>query len=428
MISSHKRLFAPLEEAEMKKMDPVLAWCLYDVGNSAFATTVMAVIYPVFFQSVAASNLEPYKATAFWGYGSSLGLLIGAVCAPFIGTWADMRASRKKSLLALTALGSASSMAMAGLGEGDWVMALGLLVLGTLGFSGSSVCYDSLLPHIVPLDRLDYVSTKGYALGYLGGGALLGLNLLTLVLMPKQGFRVTFLSVGLWWAAFSMPLLRSVEEPPPGRRRRYRGFFGVIRSFKRTFKEIRKYKDLFAFLGAFWLYNDGIGTVIRMAAVFGSNLGIDQKSLVGALLATQFIGIPFSFLFGKLAEIFGSKRTLIAALSIYIAIALGAYWMETSVHFWLLAVTVGTVQGGTQAISRSLYASMVPPSRSGEFFGFYDVSSKLAGVIGPTLFGVITQITGSPRLAVAALSSAFVLGLIMLRWVDVERGRKYRII
>lgn len=411
-----------------KNMDPVLAWCLYDVGNSAFATTIMAVIYPVFFQSVAASGLAPSQATAFWGYASSMGLLLGATMAPFLGTWADMRAIRKKLLILFTALGAGASAAMALIGKGNWIAALVLLILGSVGFSGSSICYDSLLPHIAPHEKLDQVSTKGYALGYLGGGTLLAINLLTIITLPTIGVQVSFVSVGLWWVAFTVPLLKSVSEPPPDGRPSQAGIIGVVSSLKKTLRDIRKYRDVFTFLVAFWLYNDGIGTVIRMAAIFGSQLGIDQKNLVGALLVTQFIGIPFSFLFGKLARTIGSKRALQWALSIYVTIALGAYWMESGIHFWILAIAVGMVQGGAQAISRSIYASMLPPARSAEFFGFYDISSKFAGIIGPALFGLITQATGSPRLAVVALSSTFIIGLFVLRWVDVERGRKCRII
>ncbi|MCF4151989.1 MFS transporter [Dethiosulfovibrio sp. F2B] len=402
----------------------ILAWCLYDVGNSAFATTIMAVIYPIYFQQVAASTLSPSSATAYWGYASSLGLLIGAFIAPFLGTFADIRSIRKGIVAIFTALGALSALAMGTIESGDWKTALFLLVLGSVGFSGSAICYDSLLPHIVPVERMDEISTKGYAMGYLGGGTLLALNLGTMSLFPGGlGARLSFMSVGLWWIAFAVPLMIAVPEPqrefPAGSDR-----MGTLASLAKTFREIREYRDAFVFLLAFWLYNDGIGTVIRMSAIFGAQVGLDRKSMVMALLATQFIGIPFSLLFGKIAKKIGSKKSLYGALSWYLLIAIGAYWMRTSLHFWMLAISVGMVQGGAQAISRSIYASMLPPERSAEFFGFYDISSKFAGIAGPAAFGIITQLTGSPRLAVLAVGSTFIIGLFLLSFVDVDRGRQ----
>lgn len=407
------------------KISPIVAWCLYDVGNSAFATTIMAVIFPVYFYSVVASTISPSNATAYWGYGSSIGILIGALIAPFLGTIADMMAVRKKLLAYFTVLGALSAMAMATVGKGDWLIALVLLVTGSVGFSASAICYDSLLPHIAPPDRLDEISTMGYAMGYLGGGTLLAINLATIIALPgEKGVQISFLSVGLWWIFFSLPVLISVPEPPSEPREKGVGVLEVFRSLRKTFREIKEYKDAFTFLVAFWLYNDGIGTVIRMAAIFGAQVGIDKKTLVGALLVTQFVGIPFSLLFGKIAKKMGSKKALYGALLWYVAVAIGAFWMETKVHFWILAISVGMVQGGAQAISRSIYASMLPVNRSGEFFGFYDVSSKFAGIAGPALFGIITQMTGSPRFAVLAISSTFIGGLILLGKVDVERGRQ----
>ncbi|EFC91710.1 major facilitator superfamily MFS_1 [Dethiosulfovibrio peptidovorans DSM 11002] len=409
----------------MKENDrSILAWCLYDVGNSAFATTIMAVIYPIYFQQVAASTLSPSSATAYWGYASSLGLLIGAFLAPFLGTFADIRSIRKKFVAIFTALGAISALAMGSVESGDWKTALLFLVLGSVGFSGSAICYDSLLPHIAPVERMDEISTKGYAMGYLGGGTLLALNLGTMSLFPGAlGARLSFMSVGLWWIAFAVPLMIVVPEPqrafPDGLKK-----MGTFASLAKTFREIREYRDAFVFLLAFWLYNDGIGTVIRMSAIFGAQVGLDRKSMVMALLATQFIGIPFSLLFGKIAKKIGSKKSLYGALSWYLLIAIGAYWMRTSLHFWMLAISVGMVQGGAQAISRSIYASMLPPERSAEFFGFYDISSKFAGIAGPAAFGIITQLTGSPRLAVLAIGSTFIIGLFLLSFVDVDRGRQ----
>ncbi len=407
---------------------PILAWCLYDAGNSAFATTIMAVIFPVFFQKIAAAPLTPSLATAYWGYASSLGLLISAMAAPFLGSIADGQAIRKFILVLCTAVGALASMAMGLVGPGNWPLALTLLVVGSVGFSGASVCYDSLLPHLVPQAQLDQVSSAGYAMGYLGGGTLLGLNLITMTLLPGlPGVQLSFVSVGLWWLAFTFPLAIAVPEPPRNRDGS-RSLGDAVRSLRQTFREIRRYRDAFTFLVAFWLYNDGIGTVIRMAAIFGAQVGIASRTLISALLVTQFVGIPCALLLGHIAKKIGSKKTLSVALIWYLVVAGGAYAMTKRWHFWALAIAVGAVQGGAQAISRSLYASMLPPSRSAEFFGLYDVSSKFAGILGPAAFGVITQITGSPRTAILAVGSTFLAGLVLLAFVDVDRGRQWGVV
>ncbi len=401
----------------------ILAWCLYDVGNSAFATTVMAAVLPVYYQSAIASGQSEGWALTSWGYGSSVALLCTALVTPLVGTYVDSRPVKKRCLGLFSLLGIGASAALAATTTGMWLQTLALLVLGTVGYGASEVCYDALLPHLAPRDQLDRVSSMGYGAGYLGGGILLALNLAMILRWGAAGVRLSFLSVALWWGLFTLPALAWIAEPPvehqdsAGPRR-------VFSALGQTWRELQSYPDALRFLAAFWLYNDGIGTIIRMAAVFGAAMGIGQAHLVGALLVTQFVGVPFAMIFASLAEGLGSKRALTTALWWYVAIALGAAFISQNWHFWAMAIAVGMVQGGSQAISRSLFASMVPPGQSGRFFGLYNVSSKFAGILGPFLCGLVVQLSGSLKLSLTVVALDFLLGLLLLSWVDVGRGRR----
>ncbi|HPI97994.1 MAG TPA: MFS transporter [Synergistales bacterium] len=404
-----------------------VSWCLYDVGNSAYATTIMAAVYPVFFREVAGATLPGTLPTAYWGYASSIALLCSAILAPFLGTLADLKGSKKRLLGLFTMLGISSTALMSTVDKGEWFFALLLLVLSSIGFSAAIIFYDSLLPHIVPVSQMDLLSAQGFAFGYLGGGLLLGFNLLMIRSMPAlTGIKLSFISVAIWWLFFTIPIMIKIPEPAFVLKKEEMGTSTLISTYIRlrnTFAEIRRYREVFKFLLAFWLYNDGIGTIIRMAAIYGSQVGISMTSLVGALLLTQFVGVPFSLLFGKMAGKVGGKRSIMIALLWYFGLSIGAVFLNTQWHFWALAVGVGMVQGGAQALSRSVYASMLPKLQSAEFFGFYDISSKFAGIIGPALFGLITQLTGSSRIGIGVLSLTFVLGMLILAKVDVEKGR-----
>ena len=340
---------------------------------------------------------------------------------------ADIRASKKSFLALFTLLGVLASAGLWFVGPGDWALALGLYILGSIGFSASIIFYDALLPSLVPAHLGDEVSSLGYALGYLGGGILLAVNAAMIAWIPGTlGIRLSFVTVAIWWGLFTLPLLHNVREPVsatfrPGERSSVSEGF---RRLRQTFFRVRAHRDLFVFLLAFWLYNDGIGTIIHMAAIYGSQLGIPMGHLVGALLLTQFVGVPCAVLFGVLAGRTGSKRAIFLGLSGYVAISVGAVFLTQTWHFWLLAAGVGVVQGGTQAISRSLYASMTPRGQSAEFFGFYDISGKFAGVMGPALFGFVSQVTGSMRLGIAVVALTFVGGMMLLRCVDEVRGRR----
>lgn len=413
--------------AELQYRKMVNAWCMYDWGSSAFSTTAEAAVLPVYFGTIAASSLAPNQATAYWGYTNSLALLVAAVLAPILGSIADYTGSKKKLLAIFAGIGILATALMFTLNTGAWVFALVLFFFGSIGLGASYIFYDALLGHVAKEEDSDFVSSKGYAMGYLGGGILLAINIAMIWFLETNnlGYRLSLLSVALWWGVFTIPLMRHVPEPPANKTGIQAGLNPVKASFSRlamTFKEIRKYRELFKFLIAFWLYNDGIGTIIKMATIYGAEIGIGTLDLVGALLLTQFVGIPFSLLFGKFSKRVGTKRSVMIGLGWYALLTVAGYFMSEAWHFWALAFSVGMVQGGTQALSRSLYSQMAPKARSAEFFGFYDVSSKFAGIVGPFLFAVVSQIAGQSRLSIVALIIFFIGGIILLTRVDETEG------
>jgi UMF1 family MFS transporter len=417
-------------EKERRKL--ILSWCLYDWANSAFATTIMAAVLPVFYSSIAGADLSKTMASSYWGYTNTIAMLIVAFTAPILGALADHSGTKKRFLALFAGMGAVSTAMLVFVGRGDWFLASLLYIIGMVGFSGGNNFYDSLLPHVAGEKDIDRISSYGYALGYLGGGILLAFNL-AMILKPhwfgipdaEWGTRYSFLTVGVWWTFFSIPILKNVPEPPivPIAGESTNPLRASLQRLSLTFHSLRQYQEAFKFLVAFWLYNDGIGTIISMAVIFGAEINIPQAHLIGSILAVQFIGIPFSVLFGRLAGWMGTKHAIFLGLAVYTGISLGGYFIQTALHFWILAVLVGFVQGGTQALSRSLFGTMIPKSRSAEFFSFYDVSSKFAGIIGPFVFGIVGQMTGSSRLSVVALVVFFIGGGIILLTVNEKEGR-----
>jgi len=427
-----------MEKYNHKKM--ITAWCMYDWANSAFYTTVMAAVLPIFFRQIAAANLSQYQhqfATSVWGYTSAVAMIGVAVLSLIFGPVSDYSGSKKRYLAVFTAFGAVSTSLLALTGSGDWLWVSLLFIIANIGCAGGDVFYNGLLPHIARPGEIDRVSTRGYALGYIGGGLLLAVNIGMIFFLPKTtlasgktvpllGMQLSFLSVGIWWIVFSIPLFRRVPEPP----RIKKGVPGEnpvkisMRRLSATFHDIRKYKQLFLFLVAFWFYNDGIGTIIKMATAYGDEIGIGTLDLIGALLLVQMVGIPLSLLFGRIAGWIGAKESILMGLGIYTLISVGGFFMTKAIHFWILAFMVGLVQGGTQGLSRSLYASMIPKAKSSEFFSFYNISSKFAGIAGPAVFGLTSQFTRNSRLGILSLVFFFIVGGILLILVDVEEGRK----
>jgi UMF1 family MFS transporter len=407
----------------------IWSWVLYDWANSAFVTTVSAAVLPVYFANVAGVNLGGNLATVYWAYISSIALLIAAILSPILGAIADFKGAKKKFFTFFVILGVTSTALLYYVQTGDWALAAILFILGDIGFASSIVFYDSFLPHIAKPEEVDKVSSQGYALGYLGGGILLAINLAMIMLAPSNmtGLmtRLSFVSVAIWWLVFTIPLWKYVKEPPyfvqPGEAQKNPIRVSISRLTK-TFREITRYRDLFIFLMAFWFYNDGIGTIIKMATIYGNEIGIGDTTLIGTLLMVQFVGIPFAFLFGWLAGKIGAKRSIYISLLIYTCIAIGGYFMSHEWHFIVLGIAVATVQGGSQALSRSLFSRMVPKQKSAEFFGFFSVSEKFAGIAGPFLFGVIGQAMGNSRLSIVSLIIFFIVGAVLLTRVDVKKG------
>jgi MFS transporter, UMF1 family len=413
----------------------VRAWAMYDWANSAFTTTIITAIYPVYFTSVAGADLPPGEATRLLARTTTIALAISALLAPCLGALADHIAIKKRLLGVVTAIGCAAAGSLVLVHRGDWLLASVLFGIGNIGFALSLTLYDSLLPHIARGDEIDRVSAAGYALGYLGGGLLLALNV-GWILAPAafglrdagQASRLAFVSVAIWWALFSVPLFRKVAEPTAPLRDDTRSNLQLIGAafsgLFRTLRELRRFKHAFLLLIAFVIYSDGIGTIIRMATSYGTDLGLDQSSLIAAILLVQFAGIPFSFAFGLLAGRIGAKPSIFLTLAVYIVISILGYYMQTARDFYILALMVAMVQGGSQALSRSLFASMIPRDRSSEFFGFFSIFEKFGAIAGPATFEIASRATGSSRSAILSVMVFFIAGAAVLSFVDVKKGQE----
>jgi MFS transporter, UMF1 family len=409
------------------------AWCMYDWANSAFSTSVVAAILPVYFAGMATREMPAHLATAWWGYASAAAMLLSAGAGPVIGALADRSGRRKPALLGCVLVGAVGTALLAIVPAGDWRALLLLFGIAFVAFAAGNVLYDSLLPAVSLRDEMHRVSARGFAYGYLGGGLLLALHLAWLLAPGRFGLpdadaavRLAFVSVAAWWVGFSIPLFCRVREPQPeatGSRIPSIGL-DTVRQIARTLAGLRSRPELLRFLVAFWLYSDGIGTVIKMATVYGTEVGIGRTDLIGALLMVQLVAAPASLLFGRLAGPLGPQRAVAIGLLGYVIITMLGFLLSRPWHFWALAFLVAMFQGGTQALSRSIYASLVPRRHLAEMFGFYSVSEKLAGVVGPLLFAAVSQVSGAGRFAVLTLLPFFLGGAWLLLGADLERGRE----
>jgi UMF1 family MFS transporter len=515
MTAASATISSGVNEREYKRR--IWAWTMYDWANSAFATTILAAVLPIYFSQVAGATLPSAAvATAYWSFGLSLSLFIIAILTPILGTIADVIRGKKRFLAVFAGIGILSTALLVLVSTGDWVLASIFGILGRIGFSGANSFYDSLLAHVAREEDRDKVSARGYAMGYLGGGLLLAVNVVMIQALPGTwGPRLSFLSVAIWWAVFSIPIFRHVPEPPAATAKLGEGENVIKASFKRlaaTIRDIRQYRELFKFLVAFLIYNDGIGTIIGLAAIYGSELGFGSVELVLALLLVQFAGIPYSLIFGRLpaqgdrrrpfflafvlynlialplagiagsrllpadlsgaqpalytqtaaaagggsyslgiiialiliVELFGlalaflvgnplfsrrvqsldTQRSILLALVTYAVIAVWGFFLNSVIEFWFLAWMVAVVQGGSQALSRSLYAGMSPASKSGEFFGLFGVMEKFSAIIGPLLFAVAGTLLGSSRPAVLSVILFFIIGGLILARVNVAEGKR----
>ncbi|WP_219835931.1 MFS transporter [Paenibacillus sp. R14(2021)] len=410
----------------------VRSWIMYDWANSAFATTIMAAVMPIYYKTVAGADLAGNTAESYWGYTQTIAMLLVAVLCPILGAIADYSGAKVRFLTVFMFIGAVASLGMAFVGTNDWLLASVLVVIGTIGFAASNTFYDALLPSVSTPETMNAVSNKGYAMGYLGGGLLLLVNLVMINGFDKVGFpsktaasQTVFATVGLWWILFSIPIMRNVKESARGTAE---GFSAIMKNGLRrvngTIRGLKQYPELLKYMAAFWFFNDGINTVIVMATIYGSGIGIETSDLIAALLITQFVGYPSTLLFIKFAARIGMKKSMYSSLLLYVVIVILGYFMTNALHFYILAAMVGLVQGGSQATARSLYATLVPPSRTAEFFGFLSLSSKFASVAGPFVFAVVGTITGSSRFGILALLAFFIIGIALLVYVDVEKGRR----
>jgi UMF1 family MFS transporter len=401
---------------------------MYDWANSAFATTVMAGFFPVFFKHYWNVDVPVTESTFRLGLANSMASLLIVLTAPLLGAIGDYLGRRKRMLMGFAFLGLLMTGGLYLVGEGEWQLAATVYVLAVFGFSGSNIFYDSLLPFVSSRDDLDRTSALGFSLGYLGGGLLLGLNVL-MTLKPQWfgladaalAVRLSFVIVALWWLVFSLPLMVLVPEPenlPHGVTPRVLGI--GFRRIGGTLRKIRRLRPVWLFLVAYWLYIDGVGTIVRMAVDYGLSLGFEQKSLILALLITQFTGFPASLLFGWIGSRFGPRAGIFLALLIYTVVTLYGAMMDSVEDFYLLAFAIGLAQGGIQALSRSLYARMIPSGHTAEFFGFYNMLGKFAAILGPLMIGLVGAMTGSPRAGILSLLVLFVAGAILLTRVNPD--------
>jgi len=401
---------------------PVVSWALYDWANSAFATTVMAGFFPLFFKQYWNAGVEATESTFRLGVTNGVTSLIVALLAPIVGAIADKGGARVKLLALFTVLGAAMTAALVLVGEGNWLAASLLYGAASIGFWGGNQFYDSLLTDVAEEHEYDLVSGYGFSLGYLGGGVLFAVNAV-MVSKPElfgiadavTAVKLSFLSVAVWWLVFSLPVVLFVRERPgPAPLPMRAAVSAGWRELRHTFAHVRENRAMLWFLLAYWFYIDGVNTIIKMAVDYGLALGFRQASLIQALLLVQFVGFPAALAFGWLGARIGARTGILIALAVYTGVTLYAYRLSSEAEFFVLAIVIGCVQGGVQSLSRSFYGRLVPPGRAGEFFGFYNMMGKAAAILGPLLAGTVALVSGDSRLAMLSIALLFIIGGALL--------------
>ena len=401
------------------------SWSLYDWANSVFATTILAGFFPLFFKSYWGGDLDDATSTALLGTASSVAGFIIVLIAPVLGAMSDLSRNKKKFLLIFALVGIISTSTLFFISYGSWLWSLIIFGLSIIGFSGANIFYDSLLIDVSSNEDRNYVSSLGYALGYLGGGILFLINV-SMYLYPSifnlnsqiEGILYSFLTVAIWWFIFSIPLFLFVKQKNFEATTDFRSPFkqSFTRVFE-TFKEIKKYKPVLIFLVAYWFYIDAIDTIVRMAVAYGTDLGFDSSKLIIALIFTQFIGFPATFAYGFLAERFGLFNMLVVGILIYIFICFYSLFISNTKDFFILAGLVGLVQGGVQSVSRTIFSRLIPQDKATEFFGFYNLIGKSAVVVGPALVGWMAYIFNDPKAGIISLLILFIPGIVILLYV-----------
>ncbi|ERI91557.1 transporter, major facilitator family protein [Clostridiales bacterium oral taxon 876 str. F0540] len=400
------------------------SWALYDWANSAYSLTITTAVLPLYFKSVFQNaGGSASVSTAYWGYASSISTLFLAIMAPILGTVADYKGYKKKFFNIFFIIGIISTALLSFVPDNNWILLLAFYILSAIGFSGTNIFYDAFLVDITTEEKMDRVSTLGFGLGYIGSTipfivsmAIIMLSRVKIIpLSSAAASKISFFITAAWWLVFTIPMLKNVKqlhgidvEPNP-----------VKNSFKRilnTFKNIKKHRTVFLFLLAYFFYIDGVDTIIKMSSAYGADLGVKAEALLIILLVTQFVAFPFAIIYGRLAQRFKGKTMLYVGIIIYTIICIYAFFLKTTLDFWILAMLVGTSQGGIQALSRSYFGKLVPKENSNEFFGFYNIFGKFAAVMGPLLMGIVTQLTGKSNYGVFSIVLLFIVGgLILLR-------------
>ena len=410
----------------------VWAWSVYDWANSAFSTTVMAGFFPIFFEKYWSNPNDVIQSTYQLGWANSLASIVVAALAPFLGAIADRGSAKKKFLIFFCYMGVVMTGGLYMVGQGQWQMAVMVYIAASVGFMGANIFYDSLLPSVAPKEKMNYVSSLGFAIGYIGGGLLFLINVL-MYLHPQwfgiadatTAIKLSFLSVAVWWGVFTIPLLLFVPEPQiSDSLPLVRAISAGYRQLRITFKQIRQLKIIGMFLLAYWLYIDGVDTIIRMSVKMGSSLGFEAGDLITALLMVQFIAFPAALGYNWFASKIGTKKAVLIAIGGYSVVTLLAYFMTVKLHFYILAALIGLFQGGVQALSRSLFTRLIPRGKEAEFFGFYNMLGKFAAVIGPIMMGWVTLATGNVRLGILSILILFISGALLLQKVDFEEGER----
>ena len=402
----------------------IIAWAFYDWANSAFATTVMAAFFPIFFSQYwsAGSSTE---TTFFLGLGNSIESLVVAALAPVLGAIADRGSYRKRLLIFFAFLGALMTATLSFIAVGMWPVAMMVYIIANVGFAGANTLYDSLLPSVASEKRVDFVSSLGYSLGYIGGGLLFLLNVLMYISPSTFGLadgvaavKVSYLMVGIWWAVFSLPLIIFVKEPKGERLSLFTAVHDGFSQIRRTLGALGRLRNTGLFLVAYWCYIDGVDTIIRMATDYGTAIGFSSESMIVALLITQFVAFPSAILYNIFGHKVGIRKALLVAVGGYSVIAVLGFFMTEEIHFYLLACCIGLFQGGIQALSRSYYSRLIPTEHSSEFYGFFNMLGKFAAIIGPLLIGVVSLITGEQRYGILSLIILFIVGGVLLAKVD----------
>lgn len=423
------------------KRRAIYAWCFYDWANSAFALTVMAGFFPIFFKSFWSVGVEPTVSTARLGFGNAVAGVSVAVLSPLLGSIADAGRAKKKLLILFALFGATATMVLYFVTQGNWVGALAAFVAASIGFNCSNLFYDALLTDVAETEQMDWVSSLGYAIGYLGCGILFAVNVFMVNRPDLFGFanaaeavRVAFVIAAFWWVLFSVPLLLFVHEKTAAVAH---GVGEVMQeSFRRLVATTRKVltsRSLLLFLVAYWFYIDGVHTFVLMAVDFGLAIGLPASSLMIALLVVQFVAFPSAMVFGKLAKSQGSYKMIMTGIIVYIGVAgIGAFFLRSAVDYMVFAGITGTAQGGIQALSRSYFGKMIPAGESAEYFGFYNVFSRFAVIIGPVIVGVVgltTRKAGyssvlSSRIGISSISLLFIVGAVVFTAADRLQKRE----